>query len=207
MYFYFFATVSFIRITILLLITSKVSSSFIIHPCFTRNSYKTYYRIHDRRRRYHTFVSSNNNRSGVKTDRNRNGNHSKDELLVRSRITLLVVILSFCSGISPATQIIAQTYKTRLPDCPIAHDVDTLLLWPSSILHNHNLPQKEQALVAFSIFTKPMAALTTTTTSINNIPWKQVIQVYITQCIMTSAICLSIVFLFYTLQQQQEEEE
>jgi hypothetical protein len=43
----------------------------------------------------------------------------------------ILPILSLLSGLSPASRIIAESHISRIPDCPIAHDMDTLLLWPA----------------------------------------------------------------------------
>jgi hypothetical protein len=39
--------------------------------------------------------------------------------------------LSVLSGFSPACRIIAESHLSRMPDTPIAHDIDTFLLWPA----------------------------------------------------------------------------
>ena len=39
-------------------------------------------------------------------------------------------VLSVLSGFTPASRIIAESHVSRMPDSPIAHDIDTFLLWP-----------------------------------------------------------------------------
>ncbi len=61
-------------------------------------------------------------------------------------------LLSILSGFSPASRIIAESHVSRLPDTPIAHDIDTFLLWPYSELADGFRPK--------SIFQAPEAAIT-----------------------------------------------
>jgi len=110
------------------------------------------------------------------------------------RVGTIISTLSISSGISPAIQIISEAHKSRLPDCPIAHDLDTLLLWPvkeESIEMGHRI----------SLFTKPAAAFTID--PLIYIDWRLVIQAFTTRCIITGFICTLIVYVFYTLQKAQ----
>ena len=61
--------------------------------------------------------------------------------------------LSILSGIPPACRIVAESHISRLPDTPIAHDMDTLLLWPAvGNTFDRNLPP--------TLFQTPAAAIT-----------------------------------------------
>ena len=42
-----------------------------------------------------------------------------------------LALLSLLSGIPLSCKIIGESHVSRMPDCPIAHDIDTLLLWPA----------------------------------------------------------------------------
>jgi len=65
-------------------------------------------------------------------------------------------VLSILSGFTPASRIIAESHVSRLPDTPIAHDIDTFLLWPAigngNAADGNNLPP--------TIFQTPAAAIT-----------------------------------------------
>lgn len=61
-------------------------------------------------------------------------------------------LLSILSGLSPAVKIIAQSHISRMPDNPIAHDIDTLLLWPAVV--------DERGVVSGNVFEAPVAAVT-----------------------------------------------
>jgi len=61
-------------------------------------------------------------------------------------------VISLLSGLTPACRIIGENHISRLPDCPIAHDMDTRLLWPAVASSERGLPP--------SVFTTPAAAIT-----------------------------------------------
>lgn len=96
------------------------------------------------------------------SDQNRNKNDfatedaksldTSPEILVLRSLWYLPA-LSILSGISPACRIIAESHVSRLPDTPIAHEIDTLLLWPAiGNSMDRDLPP--------TVFQTPAAAIT-----------------------------------------------
>lgn len=77
-------------------------------------------------------------------------------------------LLSILSGLSPAVKIIAQAHISRMPDNVIAHDIDTLLLWPAIA--------DENGIVSVKVFTAPDAAVTDL--SLYNVDWRLVQNTY-----------------------------
>lgn len=77
-------------------------------------------------------------------------------------------LLSILSGLSPAVKIIAQAHISRMPDNVIAHDIDTLLLWPAIA--------DEHGIVSLKVFTAPDAAVTDP--SLYNVDWGLVQNTY-----------------------------
>jgi hypothetical protein len=61
-------------------------------------------------------------------------------------------LLSILSGFTPAARIIAESHVSRLPDTPIAHDIDTFLLWPYG--------DAAEGSFSKTIFQTPAAAIT-----------------------------------------------
>jgi hypothetical protein len=94
--------------------------------------------------------------------------------------------LSILSGISPACQIIANSYTSRLPDTPIAHDMDTLLLWPAiGNPLDRGLPP--------TVFQTPAAALTDVPQ--HDVDWDAVSNVFFSN-VATSLVYSSCIALF-----------
>jgi len=89
-------------------------------------------------------------------------------------------VLSLLSGLTPACRIIADSHISRLPDCPIAHEMDTRLLW-SAIASSSN----DQGLPP-SIFQTPVAAITDS--SLYDVQWNLVWNAYITRVGIVAAI-------------------
>lgn len=110
------------------------------------------------------------------------------------RVGSIVTTICLTSGLSPAIRIISESNKSRLPDCPIAHDIDTLLLWPVT-------EQSIQMGQRISVFSKPAAAFTTD--PLTPFDWKQVAEAFTNRCITTSLVCTLIILLFFTLQKLQ----
>jgi hypothetical protein len=77
-------------------------------------------------------------------------------------------VLSILSGLSPSVKIIAQSHTSRMPDNPIAHDIDTLLLWPAVA--------DERGLVSIHVFEAPFAAVTDA--SLYKVDWELVQRTY-----------------------------
>ena len=100
----------------------------------------------------------------------------------------ILPILSIFSGISPSTRIIAESHISRLPDCPIAHEIDTMLLWPaiasSTASSSSNVDVNLNAIVdntsiivpPRTIFQYPFAAVTDE--SLYDVNWKDVWMVF-----------------------------
>mmetsp|Transcript_12393 Transcript_12393/g.23228 ORF Transcript_12393/g.23228 Transcript_12393/m.23228 type:complete len:292 (-) Transcript_12393:2093-2968(-) len=80
-----------------------------------------------------SFKDFSNYSDPVNYDFDQNTNKNEDTSLSMSLLQSLwyLPVLTILSGISPACQIIAGSHTSRLPDTPIAHEVDTLLLWPA----------------------------------------------------------------------------
>ena len=106
---------------------------------------------------------------------------------VQSAVSLLtkelkiLPILSIFSGISPSTRIIAESHISRLPDCPIAHEIDTMLLWPavatsSSISSDGGANVNVNVVPPRTIFQYPFAAVTDE--SLYNVNWGDVWKVF-----------------------------
>lgn len=81
----------------------------------------------------------------------------------------ILILLSFLSGLSPALQISGESHVSRLPDSPIAHDIDTMLLWPA--IFNDKIGH-----VPFTFFQAPFAAVTSE--SMYGVDWSNVIITY-----------------------------
>ena len=64
-----------------------------------------------------------------------------------------LLLLSLLSGIPSSCRQIAESHVSRMPDCPIAHDIDTLLLWPA-------IPMSLSSSLPPTIFQTPAAAIT-----------------------------------------------
>ena len=64
-----------------------------------------------------------------------------------------LLLLSLLSGIPSSCRQIAESHISRMPDCPIAHDIDTLLLWPA-------IPMSSSTVLPPTIFQTPAAAVT-----------------------------------------------
>jgi len=80
-------------------------------------------------------------------------------------------VLSILSGFTPAGRIVAESHVSRLPDTPIAHDIDTLLLWPAiGSAADRGLPP--------TLFQTPAAAITDE--SLYGVDWDAVTNVYLT---------------------------
>jgi len=77
-------------------------------------------------------------------------------------------VISLLSGVSPACRIISESHVSRLPDCPIAHDIDTRLLWPAIASSDNGLPP--------SIFHTPAGAITNE--SLYKVDWALVWNAY-----------------------------
>jgi len=77
-------------------------------------------------------------------------------------------VLSLLSGVSPACRIISESHISRLPDCPIAHDIDTRLLWPAIAASESGLPP--------SVFRTPVGAITDE--RLYNVDWALVWNAY-----------------------------
>lgn len=94
--------------------------------------------------------------------------------------------LSILSGISPACQIIANSYTSRLPDTPIAHEMDTLLLWPAiGNPLDRGLPP--------TVFQTPAAALTDVPQ--HDVDWDAVSNIFFSN-VATSLVYSSCIALF-----------
>lgn len=101
-------------------------------------------------------------------------------------------VLSILSGLSPSVKIIAQSHTSRMPDNPIAHDIDTLLLWPAVA--------DEQGLLSIHVFEAPVAAVTDS--SLYNVDWELVQRTYfnvVSHSLLWSLI-LSLSLYFYLIQ-------
>lgn len=99
-------------------------------------------------------------------------------------------VLSILSGISPAIRIVAETHISRLPDTPIAHDMDTLLLWPAiGNSWDRGLPS--------TVFQTPAAAITDV--SQYNVDWNAVTNVFFSTVLtsMGYSSLLAVCFYFY----------
>jgi len=87
--------------------------------------------------------------------------------------------LSILSGLSPAGRIIAESHVSRMPDTPIAHDIDTFLLWPAiGNPADRNLPP--------TILQTPAAAITDE--SQYAVDWDAVSTAFLTN-VETSLLC------------------
>lgn len=98
----------------------------------------------------------------------KSSNFDKD--MVKSVVKQLwfLPVLSLLSGLSPACRIISESHISRLPDCPIAHDIDTRLLWPAIAASDNGLPP--------SVFRTPAGAITDE--SLYKVDWASVWNVY-----------------------------
>ena len=101
-------------------------------------------------------------------------------------------VLSILSGLSPSVKIIAQSHTSRMPDNPIAHDIDTLLLWPAVA--------DERGLVSIHVFEAPFAAVTDA--SLYKVDWELVQRTYfnaVSHSLLWS-LALSLGLYFYLIQ-------
>ena len=104
------------------------------------------------------------------------------------RIGTIMTTLGLSSGLSPAVKVISESNKSRLPDCPIAHDLDTLLLWPVKA-------EAVQLGQRISVFSTPAAAVTDP----HHFDWTLAIEAFSTRALFTSFVCTLILFILYIL--------
>ena len=100
-------------------------------------------------------------------------------------------ILSFLSGLTPASRIVAESHVSRMPDCPIAHDIDTFLLWPA-------IGNPKDRFLPPTIFQTPTAAITDE--SNYDVDWGAVSSAFFctvaTSLIYSSIIVVGVYFLY-----------
>jgi hypothetical protein len=102
-------------------------------------------------------------------------------------------VLSILSGFTPASRIIAESHLSRLPDTPIAHDIDTFLLWPAiGNAADGNLPP--------TMFQTPAAAITDE--SQYNVDWDAVSNAFFTNVgtslVYSGVLALALYFYLYS---------
>ena len=142
-----------------------------------------------------------------------------------------LILLSFLSGISPSIKIISQSHISRLPDCPIAHDIDTLLLWPAIQRTidtrlggggigigttgigrggDNVVVEDVMLLPPRTLFQDPIAAITDQ--SMYDVDWSSVITTYMSNIL--PSLCISMLFSIWVvslmkqgLEEEEEEEE
>lgn len=138
-----------------------------------------------------------------------------------------LILLSFLSGISPSIKIISQSHISRLPDCPIAHDIDTLLLWPAVQRTidtrlggggigigttgigrggDNVVVEDVMLLPPRTLFQDPIAAITDQ--SMYDVDWSSVITTYMSNVL--PSLCISMLFSIWVvslMKQGLEEEE
>ena len=138
-----------------------------------------------------------------------------------------LILLSFLSGISPSIKIISQSHISRLPDCPIAHDIDTLLLWPAIQRTidtrlggggigigttgigrggDNVVVEDVMLLPPRTLFQDPIAAITDQ--SMYDVDWSSVITTYMSNVL--PSLCISMLFSIWVvslMKQGLEEEE
>jgi hypothetical protein len=111
-------------------------------PNNNRNKYRW---THDEGNDKRTFINANTSPStmlsstkGEDNEMNNNG-INQEGVSFKATLSLLtkelwfLPFISFLTGISPAVQIVGESHISRMPDNVIAHDIDTLLLWPAVI--------------------------------------------------------------------------
>ena len=102
-------------------------------------------------------------------------------------------VLSILSGFTPASRIIAESHLSRLPDTPIAHDIDTFQLWPAiGNAADGNLPP--------TMFQTPAAAITDE--SQYNVDWNAVSNAFFTNVgtslVYSGVLALALYFYLYS---------
>mmetsp|Transcript_8248 Transcript_8248/g.10470 ORF Transcript_8248/g.10470 Transcript_8248/m.10470 type:complete len:234 (-) Transcript_8248:26-727(-) len=121
--------------------------------------------------------------------------NSKDKWSTLKQLWVLPV-LSLLSGVSPAARIVAESHVSRLPDCPIAHEIDTLLLWPAV---SKSVPsvsgETTTTIPPFTLFQVPSAAITDV--DFLNVDWKSVWDAYFFH--VSISLTISIIFAYSLL--------
>ena len=121
-------------------------------------------------------------------------------------------ILSILSGFTPATRIVAESHVSRLPDTPIAHDIDTFLLWPFGHNNIGTGTFDSGATIAksysWTIFQTPAAAITESTQY--DVDWDAVRDTYVTNVGMSliySGILVACLYLYLSYDESLVDEK
>ena len=105
-------------------------------------------------------------------------------------------VLSFLSGLTPASRIVAESHVSRMPDCPIAHDIDTFLLWPA-------VANPKDRFLPPTIFQTPAAAITDE--SQYDVDWNAVYTAFFstvaTSLLYSSIMAVGVYFYIYNSKQ------
>jgi len=107
----------------------------------------------------------------------------KDTVISVVKQLWFLPVISLLSGLSPACRIISESHVSRLPDCPIAHDIDTRLLWPAIASSKNGLPP--------SIFHAPVGAITDE--SLYKVDWALVWNAYFLRVGISMSITVLII--------------
>jgi len=108
-----------------------------------------------------------------------------DKGIIKSVVKQLwfLPVLSLLSGLTPACRIISMSHISRLPDCPIAHDIDTRLLWPAIAASDSGLPP--------SVFRTPAGAITDE--GLYKVDWALVWNAYFSRVGISMGISVTII--------------
>lgn len=142
-------------------------------------------------------------------DRIENSSTSKDYDIVKNTILLLsrdlwmLPLLSLLSGISPSVKIIGESHLSRLPDCPIAHDIDTLLLWPAVMGLGGD--DGTSSTLPPTIFNVPSAAITDE--SMYGVDWSSVLITYASNVATSLLISFMLAFSLLLFIEEKENEQ
>lgn len=98
----------------------------------------------------------------------------QNTMVLLSKDLWILPVLSLLSGIPPSVRIIGESHISRLPDCPIAHDIDTLLLWPAVMGLGGN--DGISPTPPLTIFKVPNAAITDE--AMYGVDWSSVLVTY-----------------------------
>jgi len=110
-------------------------------------------------------------------------------------------LLSLLSGLTPAAKIVAESHVSRMPDTPIAHEIDTFLLWPAiGNPGDRGLPP--------TIFNTPVAAITDELQY--DVDWdavKEVYVYYLTNSLLVSGLIALSLYTYITIYGDEDVEE